>query len=117
MAQWGGWCLGSLGTQVLSLVQHSGLRIHCCCSCGWDLIPGLGTPYAMEQPKIFLKKRKERKGKKTLIVLLTQVFHIFKKSMPGSSHCGEAETNLTSNHEVAGLISGLTQWVKDLALP
>ena len=34
----------------------------------------------------------------------------------GSSHLGAVETNPTRNHEVVGLIPGLTQWVKDLAL-
>ena len=34
-----------------------------------------------------------------------------------SSHCGTAETNPTRNHEVAGLIPGLIQWVKDPVLP
>ena len=34
-----------------------------------------------------------------------------------SSCCGTAETNPTRNQEVAGLIPGLVQWVKDLALP
>ena len=32
------------------------------------------------------------------------------------SRCGAAETNSTRNHEVAGWIPGLGQWVKDLDL-
>ena len=34
-----------------------------------------------------------------------------------SSHCGSEETNPTSIYEDADPILGLTQWVKDLALP
>ena len=34
----------------------------------------------------------------------------------GSSHRGSVEMNLTSFHEDAGLIPGLTQWIKDPAL-
>ena len=40
-----------------------------------------------------------------------------KKIRIGSCHCGATEMNLTSIHEDAGLIPGLTQWVKDPALP
>ena len=39
------------------------------------------------------------------------------KSTFRSSHFGLVATNLTSNHEDAGLIPSLAQWVKDLVLP
>ena len=34
-----------------------------------------------------------------------------------SSHCGSEVMYPTSIHEDSGLIPGLAQWVKDLALP
>ena len=34
-----------------------------------------------------------------------------------SSHSGSADTNLTIIHGDTGLVPGLNQWVKDLALP
>ena len=39
------------------------------------------------------------------------------KNICWSSHCGSMETNPTSIHEDVGVIPGLAQWVKDLALP
>ena len=38
------------------------------------------------------------------------------KNPTRSSRLGTVEMNLTRNHEVAGLIPGLSQWVKDLVL-
>ena len=37
-------------------------------------------------------------------------------NLTGSSRCGTVGENPTRNHEVAGLIPGLAQWVKDLVL-
>ena len=57
MTQWDWRCLGSTGTQVRSLAQHSMLRLWHGHSCGLgddyglDLIPSPGTPHVMGQPK------------------------------------------------------------------
>ena len=45
------------------------------------------------------------------------VTRIQQKTETGSSHCGSAVMNSTSNHEDEGSIPDLTQWVKDPALP
>ena len=53
------------------------------------------------------------------VILLLSIFleinHNSKRCMR-SSLCGAAESNLTSNREVAGSFPGLAQWVKALVL-
>ena len=71
VAQWDWWYLGHAGTWVRSLAWHSGLGIQHCRSCGMDLIPGPGTPYATGQPK----EKKNTKKVKSTHNLITLILH------------------------------------------
>ena len=50
---------------------------------------------------------KHKKGEFYMLIVF------FKKEINRSYPCGAAETNPTSNHEVAGLIPGLARWIKN----
>ena len=63
-------------------------------NCNLDLLSSLGTPHATQWPK------KENKH-----------------TLTGVPYVAQWLTNPARNHEVAGSISSLAQWVKDLALP
>ena len=144
MVQQDWWCLCSTRTQVRQLAWHRGLRIRHCHSCGIDSNCSSNVILCLELhiPQGSQKREDQFWVPWWLIRLRTWCCHscglghccgtslipgpgtstccrlgqVKKKRKEGSSRCDEAETNLTSNHEVSGLIPGLTQWVKDLVL-
>ena len=63
-----------------------------------------------------LSKEKKSLNFAVNIVLIKQIWSSM-NSEKGSSHCGSAVMSPTSIYEDAGLIPGLTRWVKDLVLP
>ena len=78
----------------------------------WELPYAAGV--ALKRPK---KKKKKKKKKLNLSCDLV-IFKRHKKiTMFGGPVVEQQKTNLTRNHEVAGSIPGLAQWVSDPALP
>ena len=114
-------------TEVQALALLSGLRIRHCCE--WWRRPAataLIRPLAWEPPQaagaaLKRPKEKEKERKKVENKLGFGSFsHIHSGGIdcsPVSSRCGSVVTNLTSIHEEVGLIPGLVQCVKNVALP
>ena len=59
---------------------------------------------------------KENSNFQSCLLMLRVGSHCTSKNKDWSSRRDAAKTNLTRNHEVVGLIPGLTQWVKDPVL-
>ena len=63
--------------------------------------------------KILTKQKSKENSTTNIYIYIHTYTHTH---TPGSSRCCAEETNPTRNHEVTGLIPGLTQWVKDPAV-
>ena len=117
-----------------------GWRRCLCSSCGSEplsqgLVVSIGKKKKKKKERIlFLRCSRDRKSKvkcglfylarrmleqerATFGNWLFRVCRCIKFFLLGGSCHGTAETNPTRNHEVLGLIPGLSQWVKDLVLP
>ena len=116
---WQSCCHGCAGQQVSPLTLPA--------LCAMPRSPGQGEPssYSMMSVFLFLIYICFPSSLQMDTHFLQAFFKIsdlfvllnFNNWRPRSSHCGTVETNLNSNHEVAGSIPGLAQWVKHPVLP
>ena len=63
------------------------------------------------------KRKKKKKKQFNQIKLAVTLPYPSTVDTSQSSHCGPGVMTLTNIHEDVGLVPGLAQWVKDLALP
>ena len=74
----------------------------------------MGTKFPLRNNLVDKQCNKTNKFQSSAYGLQLVILHCALENLLRSSCHGAAETNLTRNHEVAGLITGLAQW--DLAL-